>query len=170
MIQIFLCGGTIDKTYDPAKEIFECKKTHIEEMIKQARIPDLDIKIDKLFLKDSLNMNDNDREDLLRACLDTQAKRIIVMHGTSKMIESAKYLIEKAGDKINDKTIVFFGALYPYEHRATEAMFNLGSAIVSSQLLAPGTYIVMNGRVFPYDEVKKNVEEAHFVGKDIGGN
>ena len=170
MIQIFLCGGTIDKTYDPAKEIFECKKTHINEMLKQARIPDLDIKIDELFLKDSLNMDDNDREKLLQACKKSEAKKIIVIHGTSKMIESAKYLIEKAKDQINDKIIVFFGALYPYEHRSTEAMFNLGSAIISSQLLKSGVYIVMNGRVFPYDEVKKNVEEAHFVGKDINTN
>ena len=52
MIQIFLCGGTIDKTYDPVKEVFECKESHINEMIRQARISDLEIKTDKLFLKD----------------------------------------------------------------------------------------------------------------------
>lgn len=48
-IQIFLCGGTIDKTYNPAKEIFEWKETHINEMLEQARIPDLEIKVNQLF-------------------------------------------------------------------------------------------------------------------------
>jgi L-asparaginase len=139
-------------------------------MIKQARIPDLEIKIDELFLKDSLDMTDDDREKLAQACKKTEAKRIAVIHGTSKMIESAEYLVDKAAEEIKDKIIVFFGALYPYEHRKTEAMFNLGAAIASCQLLRPGIYIVMNGRVFTYDKVKKNVEEAHFVGEDTIGN
>lgn len=165
-IQIFLCGGTIDKSYDPVKEIFECKETHIKEMLEQARIPDLEIEVQKLFLKDSLDMTDDDREILANACSQTENKRIVIMHGTSKMVESAKYIVSEAREKIKDKTIVFFGALYPYEHRETEAMFNFGAAIIASQILKPNVYIVMNGRVFTYDKVKKNVEEAHFVGED----
>ena len=116
-IQIFLCGGTIDKSYNPAKEIFECQETHINEMVERARIPDLEIKIKQLFLKDSLDMTDSDKEILAKACGNTDAKKIIIIHGTSKMVESARYIVDKVKEKIKDKTIILFGALYPYEHR-----------------------------------------------------
>ena len=166
LIQIFLCGGTIDKSYNPVKEIFEFRKTHINEMLELARIPELEIKTKELFLKDSLDITDEDREILAKACSQAEAKKIIIMHGTSKMVESAKYIVNKAQDEIKGKTIVLFGALYPYEHRKTEAMFNLGAALIASYLLEPNVYIVMNGRVFFHDKVKKNIEEAHFVGED----
>ena len=111
-------------------------------------------------------MADNDREILAKACAEADVKKIVIIHGTSKLVESARYIIDRVRDKIRDKTIVLFGALYPYEHRRTEAMFNFGAAIISSQLLEPNVYIVMNGRVFTHDKVKKNIEEAHFTGED----
>jgi L-asparaginase len=73
------------------------------------------------------------------------------------MVDTAKYLFG-----IPNKTIVFTGAMEPARSRYTDAIFNVGCAIAAVQALAPGVYIVMNGRVYPADQVRKNYETRRF--------
>jgi len=157
-IQILNCGGTIDKSYNPAREIFEHTKTHLPQILKQARIKNLEIETEELFLKDSLDMVEKDFQQVTEACEKSFFEKIIVMHGTSKMVESAKLVAAKKLEKV----IVFFGAMIPYELAQTDAMFNLGFALAAVENLPNGVYIAMNGEVFPHDKVKKNGTEATF--------
>ncbi len=158
-INLLLCGGTIDKVYFPDREKFDFGKSHIEKMIEQARIPDITINSRVICLKDSLDMDEEDRIRIARACNESVEKNIMVMHGTSTMVESAKVVQEnmKGG-----KTVVFFGSMFPYEIGKSDAQFNFGSAITACQLLDPGTYITMNGRAFPYGKTVKNERESIF--------
>jgi L-asparaginase len=41
-------------------------------------------------------------------------------------------------------------------------MFNLGSALAFLQILEPGVYISMNGKVFGANNVRKNLEKGEF--------
>jgi L-asparaginase len=41
-------------------------------------------------------------------------------------------------------------------------MFNLGSALAFVQTLPPGVYVVMNGRCFNWDNVRKNKSNGLF--------
>lgn len=50
----------------------------------------------------------------------------------------------------------------PARFRSTDAEFNIGCAIMAVQLLEPGVYIVMNGRVFDPERVKKNIDQSRF--------
>ena len=77
---------------------------------------------------------------------------IIITHGTDTMCDTAKLL----GEKGINKTIVLFGSMVPYAVNNSDAMFNFGCALGSLQLLEPGVYVAMNGRVLPWSDVEKN--------------
>ncbi|MGB4586507.1 MAG: asparaginase domain-containing protein, partial [Rectinemataceae bacterium] len=53
-------------------------------------------------------------------------------------------------------TIVLTGAMVPYKVLDSDALFNFGTAFTAVQLLPEGVYIAMNGRVFAWDNVRKN--------------
>jgi L-asparaginase len=53
--------------------------------------------------------------------------------------------------------------MVPYAISGSDAIFNLGCSVTAVQLLDEGVYVVMNGRVFPWDRVQKNRELGVFV-------
>jgi L-asparaginase len=52
--------------------------------------------------------------------------------------------------------------MVPYELAHSDAMFNLGFACGAAQLLPPGVYVAMNGRVFNAVNVAKNRAQGVF--------
>jgi L-asparaginase len=71
----------------------------------------------------------------------------------------------KAGDPaLTGKKIVFTGAMVPYSVSGSDALFNLGGAVLAAQLTQPGVYIVMNGRCFHWENIRKNKEVGVFEG------
>jgi L-asparaginase len=80
-----------------------------------------------------------------------------IAHGTDTMINTAKVL-----KNISDKTIVMTGSMYPAQFRDSDAVFNIGCAVTAAQILGPGVYIAMNGRIFKPHQVRKNVELNRF--------
>jgi L-asparaginase len=63
---------------------------------------------------------------------------------------------------VKGKTVVLAGAMIPYDFGASDALFNLGCAISAVQALPPGVYITMNGKIFPWNNVRKNRESGEF--------
>jgi len=159
-IQLFLCGGTIDKKYFPEREVFDFETTHIDQMLAQSRVSkEITFDTKCLFLKDSLDMTQEDRARVAHSCEQSPAKRILIMHGTSTMVETAKAISEKLDPS---KTIVLFGAMLPYELIQSDALFNFGTALSTVQTCQPGIYITMNGKVWSHDQVVKNEIVANF--------
>jgi L-asparaginase len=74
------------------------------------------------------------------------------------MVETAAQIARR----VSDKTVVLTGAMVPYAFGSSDGLFNLGSAISFAQVLPPGVYVAMNGRVFPYDRVRKNRQTGVF--------
>lgn len=161
MIEIIVTGGTFDKEYDYVTGELFFRKTHLEEMLKRGRST-LDVKLNTLMMKDSLDMNAEDRRLIGDACERSETDRILITHGTDTMVETAEALAKR---KL-DKRIVITGALIPYAFgNSSDGFFNLGSALGFLQVLSPGVYIVMNGRCFTWDDVKKNRETGFFESK-----
>ena len=157
MVEILITGGTIAKTYDAISGELVFDKDHLSKMISQARITkQLSSKL--LFLKDSLDMDENDREIIKEAVLASKSKHIVVLHGTDTMVESARYIGE-----IGEKRVVFTGAMIPYALKNSDALFNFGFALGVVEGLDSGVYIAMNGRVFKRDSVQKDREEGVFI-------
>ncbi len=159
-IKLIVTGGTIDKIYDERNGELAFSDSHIHEMLKQSRC-EVPISIKPLMLIDSLYMDDDDREKILRECKNSEESQIVITHGTDTMVETAK----KLGDSIQGKTIVIFGAMVPYKLQGSDSLFNLGNAINAAQCLQPGVYITMNGRIFSWDKVRKNKEKGIFEEK-----
>lgn len=159
MIQVFVTGGTFDKEYNLLTGELFFRNTHLPEMFERGRCS-LDIDVRTLMMVDSLEMTDADREVILHNCIKTSAKRILITHGTDRMVETAHAL---ASGEFFDKTIVLTGAMIPYAFgTSSDGFFNLGSALAFVQVLPPGIYVVMNGRYFLWDNVQKNRLTGNF--------
>ncbi len=163
MIQIFVTGGTFDKEYNYLTGELYFKDTHLKEMFHLGR-SEVDIDIKTLMMTDSLEMREEDRAIIVYNCKKTPHNKILVTHGTDKMVETAKLL---AHEKIEGKTIVLTGAMIPYAFgTSSDGFFNLGSALAFVQVLPPGVYVVMNGRYFLWNNVRKNRQTGTFVELD----
>ena len=157
MIQIFVTGGTFDKEYNELNGSLFFKDTHLPEMLEKGRSR-LSVNIDTLLMKDSLEFSDVDRQLISFACASAGANRILITHGTDTMVQTAQYL---AAQNLA-KTIVLTGAMIPYKFGSSDGMFNLGSALAFLQILEPGVYISMNGKIFATNNVRKNLEKGEF--------
>lgn len=160
-IRVLITGGTFDKEYNELQGRLFFRDTHVPEMLRLGRNK-VELSQRTLMMVDSLEMTDSDRELIKNACEKSPEKRILITHGTDTMEVTAKYL----GTQIKDKTIVITGAMVPYAFGSSDGLFNLGSALAFVQTLPPGVYIAMNGRYFPWDNVRKNrtagiFEETH---------
>lgn len=162
-IHIILTGGTIEKTYDPRTEKPEFKEqSMIPEYLADAVKTYPSLSFERLCQIDSLEMTPAIREDIAAAISRTKAKKIIIVHGTSTMEETGKYLLANRMD--NEKTIILTGAMIPMKEFAmSDAGFNLGFAMAEVLNRQPGIYICMNARTFPARSVTKNVSEGRFV-------
>ena len=60
------------------------------------------------------------------------------------------------GKRKLSKTIVITGAMIPYKFGTSDGLFIIASALAYAQTLSNGVYVVMNGRVFEHNKVKKN--------------
>lgn len=156
MIQIFTTGGTIDKVYFDAKSEFAIGDSLLPELIAEANVTG-PWQIQGLLRKDSLEMEDEDRAAVHRAVLDSDASKILITHGTDTMPDTARAL-----EDIEGKTIVLVGSMQPARMRRSDAVFNLGFAWASVQLLPPGVYVAMNGEVFEAGSVRKNLKAGRF--------
>jgi L-asparaginase len=159
MIQVFVTGGTFDKEYNYLSGGLYFKETHLPKILTRGRST-LDVDIRTLMMVDSLEMNDEDRQIIAHNVQRSSSSKIVITHGTDRMVETAKFLAEL---DIKDKTIVISGAMVPYAFgTSSDGFFNLGSALAFVQILEPGVYIAMNGRHFQWDKVRKNLKTGYF--------
>ncbi len=156
-VRVLITGGTIDKEYNPVTGELTFAKSHLTNMLNQVRCR-VKVVLEEIMLKDSLQMRIEDREEILKSCTDCPEDKIIITHGTDTMVETAGVL----GKNLKGKTVVLVGALIPYAFGASDALFNLGCAFSAVQALSAGVYITMNGKIFPWDHVRKNRESGEF--------
>ena len=159
-LHIFTTGGTIDKIYFDAKSEYEVGEPQIGEILREMNVQ-VPFTITSLMRKDSLDMNDSDRAVIHKAVASASEHRIVITHGTDTMAKTAAALAD-----IRDKTMVLTGALNPARFRGSDAMFNIGGALIAAQSLPAGVYLVMNGRVFDGRKARKNRERNRF--EEIG--
>jgi len=150
-LRIIATGGTFDKHYNELNGVLGFADSHLPEVIKRARIT-VPIELEVVSMLDSLDMQDADRQRVLAACQAASEQAIVIVHGTDTMRETAEVL----GPAMSDKTIVFTGAMIPYEIANSDALFNFGFACGVAQVLPPGVYVAMNGTIFTWDKVTKN--------------
>ena len=156
-IRVFVTGGTFDKEYNELDGKLYFKDTHLPEMLTLARCK-VPVAVRTLMMVDSLEMTPADRQLIVQQCMAAAEERIVVTHGTDTMEVTAKAL----GEAVREKTIVLTGAMVPYKFGSSDGLFNLGTALALVQTLPHGVYVAMNGRYFPWDNVRKNRKTGEF--------
>lgn len=155
-IKIFTVGGTIDKVYFDAKNIYEVGEPQIGEVLERSDVT-LQYSITTLCRKDSLELDEADLERIRAAITATPERQVLVTHGTDTMSRTAEHL-----RGIEGKTIVLTGSSEPARFHNSNAIFNIGCAVAAVQTLPDGVYIAMNGRIFNAGQVRKNAETRKF--------
>lgn len=156
-IRILVTGGTFDKVYDEQNGKLFFKDSHLAEMLRLGRCR-LETQIRTVMMVDSLEMTDGDRQMILEHCRQSPEDQIVITHGTDTMADTARLL----GERLTGKTVVLTGAMIPFAFGSSDGLFNLGSALSFVQVLPQGVYVAMNGRCFPWDDVRKNRDAGFF--------
>mgnify|MGYP001303526011 FL=1 len=159
-VAILTTGGTFDKIYFDANSEYSIGEPCIKSILDEGNVTS-DFRIKSILKKDSLDITSEEREIIRKSVEECEEEKIIIIHGTDTMVETAKHL-----ESIKDKTIVLTGSMQPARFRKTDAIFNSGFALAAAQILEYGVYITMNGMVFHSDNVKKNIDLGKFETKD----
>ena len=157
-ILIISTGGTFNKVYNSKTGALDIDKS--SKALKSITSKWLtEFEILNIIDKDSLEMTNHDRLELLSTLHQSNYDKIIIVHGTDTIDITAEYL----ADAELEKSIVLTGAMVPYSIDPVEATANLASAYgYLNALEKEGVYIAMNGVIDLYDKVKKNRKEGRF--------
>lgn len=158
-IAVLITGGTIDKDYQVTTGELIFPPTHIPQLLKQAFCT-LPLEISVILQKDSLEMTSTDRETIVSACIETNASQIVITHGTDTMTLTAEQLNNTPA--LAGKTIILTGAMRPFQLGSSDASFNMGAALMASQMAETGVYIAMNGQLFKAGQCQKNRQQGVF--------
>jgi len=164
-IHVITTGGTIEKVYLEQTGNVENVDGKIDRYFRQLRLPDADIDFSHLMNKDSLEMTDADRAQVLEAVRSKLADQapIVITHGTDTMVDTGMLLQRSlSGLRV---PIVLTGAMTPLGFEASDGLQNLTESLLAARVLQPGVWVVMHNQVFPVDRVRKDRELARFVWK-----
>jgi L-asparaginase len=158
---IMAVGGTFDKRYNPLDGSLGFGDSHIPQLLADARLNN-SVRFEVVMQIDSLDMLDTHREQLLQRCRAATETKLLLVHGTDTMTDSAQVLAQANLPKV----IVITGAMVPYALEQSDATFNLGFALGCLACLTNGVYIAMGGQVFSWDQVLKNKTLGRFQSKE----
>ena len=137
-IVILTTGGTFDKVYFDANSEYSIGEPCISSILDEGNVTS-DFRIKSILKKDSLDINQEERELIKKSVQECEEDKIIITHGTDTMVETAKFL-----EDIENKTIVLTGSMQPARFKKTDAIFNSGFAFAAALSLENGVYIAMN--------------------------
>ena len=93
VVQLFVTGGTFDKDYNFLTGELSFKDSRVSEMLHRGRCT-VDFDVKTLMMLDSLEMTEEDRQIIVHNCKKTVHERIVITHGTDRMVETAKNLAQ----------------------------------------------------------------------------
>jgi L-asparaginase len=162
-IYLIACGGTIEKVYSEQTGTVQNLDTKIDRYFRLLRLPDTQIETTHLMNKDSLDMTDGDRAQVLNAVRAklTDPAPIVITHGTDTMVETGLALKNNLPGLT--VPIVMTGAMTPLGFEASDGLQNLTESLLAARILQPGVWAVMHNQVFPIDRVRKDRDLARFV-------
>ena len=120
----------------------------------------INLEIIDIISKDSLDIDDNDRQLLVDTIQTIKNENIIIIHGTDTIDQSAQYLKKQ----INNKKVVLTGAMIPMSIDQTEATLNFSMAIGFLNADPKNDiYLSMHGAVQEANKIVKDKKQGKFL-------
>lgn len=159
-------GGTIEKTYDEESGELSNRRSIVRRMLAELRLDDLEVEIVELMSKDSLLLDDADRDRVVAAVSEVLERPagptgIVILHGTDTLTRTGRRILEACPTP--PVPVVLTGAMRPFEMKRSDALQNLTEALFASRALPPGVYCVAHGRALGFPGVRKDRERGTFV-------
>lgn len=163
-ITLITTGGTIEKTYDELTGELANRHSILRRMLDELRLEDIDVQDVLLMSKDSLDMDDADRDRIVGAVRKAEEEDpagVVILHGTDRLaVSGERILAEIPSPRV---PIVLTGAMRPFEMKHSDALQNLTEALFAAGVLPPGVYCVAHGRALQFPGVRKDPERGTFV-------
>ena len=159
-ILIIITGGTIDSITKGQKRDALLKHSAVPEYLQKLQLHE-NLEFIEVCMKDSRDITDGDRKEILEIIERSTCQKIIITHGTFSMAQTARFL-QKFLIKQNQK-IILTGSLTPlvgFEN--SDAPLNLKFSIEQLRILPGGVYVCMNGKSLPAEEATKNEKTGKF--------
>jgi L-asparaginase len=165
-IRLITTGGTIEKTYDEDTGALANRRSIVRRMLHDLHLEEVEIDVVELMSKDSLEMTDEDREEIVEAVRDAlggspPAAGVVILHGTDTLTRTGDRLL--AAFPTPRVPVILTGAMRPFEMKRSDALQNLTEALFAARALVPAVYCVAHGRALPFPGVKKDRRRGTFV-------
>jgi L-asparaginase len=160
---ILTTGGTIEKIYDEFEGSLTNRETIVKNKILQKlRLPYTEIQVKQIMSKDSLFMDDKDRDSILESIrtYSRLGNPIVLLHGTDTMDLTAKFCFEHFPEV--SVPVVFTGAMKPLGFDDSDAAQNVIEAIFAARILPPGYHMTFHGKLYAVPHFKKNKQRGTF--------
>lgn len=153
-MHLITTGGTIDLGHDSKSGELDMKLPALSSVLRTAGVSDNELNITSFMSKDSLDITDDERTALAQLVAGSPVERFLITHCLNTIKRTAEFIALH----VPDKTVVMTGAVVPHmiRHMDTHSMansdapFNIGFSYLAAQILPPGVYIAMHGRVLPH--------------------
>ena len=162
-VNVITTGGTIEKVYSEQTSTVENLDNQIDRYLGRLRLPACEVRVVPLMNKDSLEMTDADRSEILGLLKQmlSECSAVVITHGTDTMVQTGCYLKQALPElKV---PIVLTGAMTPLGFEGSDGLQNLTESLFAVRILGPGIYVVMHNQAFPIDRVRKDRETSRFV-------
>jgi len=138
-VTVLTTGGTIEKTYNERDGLLRNYHTILPKMLATLRLPDLEVTVEQVVFKDSLEMTEDDRECILQATKREllQSDAVVILHGTDTLEQTGELLHRELRDLA--VPVILTGAMRPYEFRDTDALQNVTEALLAASSAFPAS-------------------------------
>jgi L-asparaginase len=165
-ITILTTGGTIEKTYDEFTGELANQRSLVRRMLRRLRLDDTQIDVVELMSKDSQDLTDADRAEILRAARaalasDPAPTAILILHGTDTLSTTGEMLLrEMPGPPV---PIILTGAMRPFLMTRSDGVQNLTESLFAAGAVPPGVWCVFHGKALQFPGVTKDRGKGTFV-------
>lgn len=165
-ITLLTTGGTIEKTYDEFTGELVNQRSLVRRMLKRLRLDETQVDVVELMSKDSLDLTDADRAEILRAVKaaleqDPAPDAVLILHGTDTLSATGEMLLREI--PAPPVPIILTGAMRPFMMTRSDGTQNLTESLFAAGTLAPGVWCVFHGRALRFPGVTKDRKRGTFV-------
>ncbi len=164
-ITLISTGGTIEKTYDERAGVLDNRSSIVHEMLGLIRLEDTAVHAVPLLNKDSLELTDADRAEIVQAvrtAIDEGSAGVVILHGTDTLCQTGELLYQDLSG-LSPVPVILTGAMRPFEMKRSDALQNLTEALFAVDALDPGVYVVAHGRALRFPGIAKDHDLGTFV-------